>query len=222
MSDKGKHRLVTPGGIVTARRVAVATGGYTSAGLHQDTANRTMPVLSNSVVTRVLTSDEIAACGLKTNLVMTDTRILRFYYRWLPDNRLQIGTRSAITGRDANNRKHYQLLVQGLYRKFPAITGIEIAYSWWGWVDVSHDMMPRVVESHKGSGLFYSLGYGGNGVAFSVQGGKRMADQMAGKSTGVQDLPIYGSALPKHPLTPFRRLGQSCLFRYYHMLDLLS
>lgn len=217
----GKHKLITPGGVVTADRVAVATGGYTSAGLHEDIAYRYMPILSNSVVTRVLTADEIAAAGLKTKLVITDTRNLRFYYRLLPDNRLQMGTRSAITGKDAANNKHYNLLVQGLYRKFPVLAGVEIAYSWWGWVDVSHDMMPRIVESHKGSGLFYSCGYGGNGVAFSIHGGKRMADQIAGKTTNYENLPIYNSALPRHPLTPFRRLGQRLFYRYYALKDML-
>ena len=36
--------------------------------------------------------------------------------------------------------------MQGLHRKFPALEGIRVDYSWWGWVDVSHDMMPRIVQ----------------------------------------------------------------------------
>ncbi len=62
-----------------------------------------MPVLSNSVVTRPLTPDEIEACGPKTGIPLTDTRTLRHYYRFLPDGRMQIGSRSAITGADAPN-----------------------------------------------------------------------------------------------------------------------
>ena len=59
---------------------------------------------------------------------------------------MQIGSRSAITGRDAENPKHLALLQKGLYRKFPALEGIDLDYSWWGWVDVSHDMMPRIFQ----------------------------------------------------------------------------
>ena len=39
---------------------------------------------------------EIDACNFRTTQVLTDTRTLRFYYRFLPDRRLQIGSRSAI------------------------------------------------------------------------------------------------------------------------------
>ena len=59
---------------------------------------------------------------------------------------MQIGSRSSITGADAENPRHLQLLGNGLHRKFPTLKGIEIDYSWWGWVDVSHDMMPRVFQ----------------------------------------------------------------------------
>ena len=60
-----------------------------------------MPIMSNSVVTRVLTPTELDAIGIRTGAPLTDTRTLRHYYRLLPDNRLQIGSRAAITGKDA-------------------------------------------------------------------------------------------------------------------------
>ena len=52
-------------------------------------------------MTRPLAPAEIEANGLRTFQIITDTRVLRHYYRVLPDSRLQIGTRSAITGSDA-------------------------------------------------------------------------------------------------------------------------
>ena len=97
----GVYYLETPGGTVRARAVGFATGGYTSNGLHPSLDARIMPVLSNSLVTRPLTAQEVAATAFKTTQVITDTRTLRFYYRRLPDNRVQIGSRSAITGADA-------------------------------------------------------------------------------------------------------------------------
>ena len=103
-----------------------------------------MPILSNSVVTRPLTAAEREICGLKTHQVLTDTRMLRFYYRFLPDNRMQIGSRSAITGGGRGQPFAFEGSARRLDRKLPALAGIEIDYSWWGWVDVSHDMMPRI------------------------------------------------------------------------------
>jgi glycine/D-amino acid oxidase-like deaminating enzyme len=215
----GVHHLSTPGGTVRARAVGMATAGYTGPGLHDLTRHRLMPILSNSIVTRPLTEAERAACGFRTNMVLTDTRTLRHYYRLLPDGRVQIGSRSAVTGADAENPKHLQVLLQGLYRKFPALEGIGIDYSWWGWVDVSHDMMPRIFQPDPAQTICYAMGYGGNGVMYSAQAGRRMAQLIAGKG-GELDLPIFRSALPHYgALTPFRRIGQRLMYRWYHLRD---
>jgi glycine/D-amino acid oxidase-like deaminating enzyme len=215
----GVHHLSTPGGTVRARAVGLATAGYTAPGLNDLTRHRLMPILSNSIVTRPLTDAERAACGFKTHMVLTDTRTLRHYYRLLPDGRVQIGSRSAVTGADAENPKHLELLLQGLYRKFPALEGIGLDYSWWGWVDVSHDMMPRIFQPDPARTIYYAMGYGGNGVMYSAQAGRRMAQLIAGKG-GELDLPIFTSVLPHYGvLTPFRRLGQRMMYRWYHLRD---
>ena len=210
-------RVMTPSGSLRAGAVSLATGAYVGPSLHPSLKRRIMPIMSNSLVTRPLTAAEIAAAGFRTRQVITDTRTLRFYYRLLPDNRLQIGSRAAITGADAENPKHLKLLTDGMARKFPALAGITIDYSWWGWVDVSHDMMPRIVQPDTGDRLFYGCGYGGNGVAYSAQAGRRMADLIAGKP--IKDLPIFNSELPAHPFAPFRRLGQRLLYQMYHHQD---
>ncbi|MDX3972400.1 MAG: FAD-binding oxidoreductase [Bradyrhizobium sp.] len=213
------YLLRTPGGTVRAAAVGIATGAYTSLGLTPELGGRCMPILSNSLVTRPLTQAEIDATGFRTRQVITDTRTLRFYYRLLPDNRLQIGSRSAITGADAAHDRHLQLLIGGLHRKFPPLEGIEIDYSWWGWVDVSHDMMPRIFRPDAKQKLVYALGYGGNGVSYSAQAGRRMAQMLAGRTFKSQDLPIFTSPLPTHPFAPFRRLGQRMLYHWYHLRD---
>ena len=120
---------------------------------------------------------------------------------------------------DAAHPRHLQLLIDGLHRKFPALTGIEIDYSWWGWVDVSHDMMPRIFRPDPARSLFYALGYGGNGVSYSAQAGRRMAEMIGGRAFKGRDLPIFTSPLPTHPFTPFRRIGQRILYRWYHTRD---
>jgi taurine dehydrogenase large subunit len=214
----GVHHLRTPGGMVRARAVGVATGAYTAPDLHPLLTGRIMPILSNSMVTRPLTQQEIAACNFRTTQVLTDTRTLRFYYRFLPDNRLQIGSRSAITGADAPNPRHYELLIEGMGRKFPALRGVAIDYSWWGWVDVSHDMMPRICQPDPKQSVFYALGYGGNGVSYSQQAGRRLAERIAGKGAK-QTLPIFTSPLPGHPFAPFRRIGQRMLYQLYFRRD---
>ncbi|WP_235610829.1 NAD(P)/FAD-dependent oxidoreductase [Bordetella sp. H567] len=215
----GVHQLRTPGGVVRARRVAVATGGYTPQGLHPALSGRIMPILSNSMVTRVLTPAEREAAGLRSTVFITDTRTLRFYYRLLPDGRMQIGSRSAVTGADARHPRHLRLLQEGLARKFPALRDVKIDYSWWGWVDVSHDMMPRIARPDPGQHIYYACGYGGNGVSFSAAAGRRMAQRIVGQAGAQWDLPIYDSPLPGHAFAPFRRIGQALLYKWYYLRD---
>ena len=106
-----------------------------------------------------------------------------------------------------------------MHRKFPALTDIDLDYSWWGWVDVSHDMMPRIYQPDPDRTVYYAMGYGGNGVMYSAMAGKRMAQLVAGKGQGL-DLPIFTSPLPSHGiLTPFRRLGQRMAYPYYYVKD---
>lgn len=215
----GRHRLRTPGGIVTARQVCVATGGYTSGELNPHTRHRLLPVLSNSIVTRQLTEEERAHCGITTGSPLTDTRILRHYYRMLPCGRLQIGSRSAITGRGAPQHKYLEMLKAGMARKFPALAGIDLDYSWWGWVDVSHDMMPRIFTPDPALKVHYAIGYGGNGVMYSARAGWHLARLAMGRAPEV-DLPIFQSPLPHYgPLTPFRRLGQRMSYVWYGLKD---
>lgn len=216
----GVHHLITPGGTVRAKAVAMATAGYTAPGLNVRTRNRLMPIMSNSIVTRPLDGAEKAACGFRTGSPLTDTRVLRHYYRYLPDGCVQIGSRSAITGVDAENPKHLALLRAGLARKFPALEGIDLDYSWWGWVDVSHDMMPRIFRPDPAQSVYYAMGYGGNGVMYSAQAGRRMAQMIAGQHDAAFDLPIFSSPLPSHGvLTPFRRLGQRAMYGWYWFDD---
>jgi glycine/D-amino acid oxidase-like deaminating enzyme len=226
----GVQHLRTPGGTVRAQRVAVCTGGYTGQQLTPLLKNRLMPILSNSVVTRPLTAAELQATNFRSPVFLTDTRTLRFYYRLLDGQRLQIGSRSAIAGADAQAPKHLKLLTDAIARKFPPLAGIDITHSWWGWVDVSHDMMPRITQPEPARKLWYALGYGGNGVSLSTWAGKRLAERMAGRDAGreVFQLPIYATPLEppnlfgvlRSPaLAPFRRLGQRLLYRRYARQD---
>ena len=215
----GVHYLTTPNGIVKSRQVAVAGAGYLNRTLHPKTKDRLFPILSNVIVTRALSKTELQTAGIKTKGALTDSRVLRNYYRLLPDNRLQMGSRSAISGKKSTEKKYERLLKNTIARKFPDLAGIDIEYSWWGWVDVSHDMMPRITKPNVDEEMYYAMGYGGNGVMYSAQAGRRMAQMIAGDDLQL-DLPIFTTQLEhKGILTPFRRLGQQFLYGWYWLND---
>jgi glycine/D-amino acid oxidase-like deaminating enzyme len=50
------------------------------------------------------------------------------------------------------------------------------------------DDLPHIYRN-EAQNTFYSMGYCGSGVSFSVQAGKRLAQMVAGES--VPELPLY-------------------------------
>lgn len=211
-----KHLLLTPGGTVSAQNVVIATNGYTPKNLHPLVTNRTLPVLSQIIVTEPLTEQQIAACNFLTSNVVMDTRALKYYYRKLPDNRILFGGRGAITGKSANDPYYAQRLLSVLKTSFPALTDMKYSYAWSGWICMALDDLPHIYQDDSQS-IFYSMGYCGSGVSFSVQAGKRLAEKIARKP--IPNLPLYNRPLPKFPFAPLRRVGQWGYFHYGKIKD---
>lgn len=207
-TEYGQHRLTTSRAQITAKKIVTAGNAYTPQHFHQAVDNRFLPILSNIIVTKPLTREQLEQAGLNTHQVTMDTRILKYYYRLLPDNRLLFGGRGAIYGKDASNPIYAQRLKYALNQCFPCLSNIPIDYNWTGWIAAALDDMPHVYEN---DGVSYCLGYCGSGVSFSAQAAYRTAQRVAGIQ--IPNLPLYNKPLPKFPLAKLRRLGQ---WGYYH------
>ncbi len=214
--DNQRQQLITPQGKITANKVVIATNGYTPKNFHSLVTNKTLPVLSQIIVTEPLSDEQIAQSNFLTSNVVMDTRALKYYYRKLPDNRILFGGRGAITGKSAEDPYYAQRLLAVLKTSFPALKSLNIAYAWSGWICMALDDLPHVYQNEQNN-VFYSMGYCGSGVSFSVQAGKRLADKVAEKS--VPDLPLYNKALPTFPFAPLRRVGQWGYFHYGKIKD---
>ncbi|ARD45328.1 FAD-binding oxidoreductase [Colwellia sp. PAMC 21821] len=215
-NEKTLQVLHTPNGIVKAKKVVIATNGYTPNGFHGLVKNRTLPVLSQIIVTQPLSPQQLEACNFLTSNVIMDTRALKYYYRKLPDNRILFGGRGAITGKGAEAPYFSERLLKVLKTNFPALENINYDYTWSGWLSMALDDLPHIYQNEQ-QNVFYSMGYCGAGVSFSVQAGKRLAQKVAGLDT--PNLPLYQKALPKFPFAPFRRVGQWGFFQYGKVKD---
>lgn len=216
-SDAKGHLLVTPGGVVRARKVVVATNGYTSPDLHPQLAGRVLPVHSQIIVTAPLSAEQVRN-SLPSTDCMFDTRNLLFYYRRLPDNRLLFGGRSAVTGREAENPVHRQFLLDSLRRKFPVLGQVPVDYGWGGWVAVSQNSLPYIYQVPGLDQVFSAGGYAGSGVSFSLHAGQRLADMVMG--TGLPSAASFLHQVPQRfPFQPFLRLGQRLAYSWYRFQD---
>lgn len=214
--NKNNHQLITPQGVVKAKKVVIATNGYTPKNFNALVSDRTLPVLSQIIVTEPLSDEQIAACNFLTSNVVMDTRALKYYYRKLPDNRLLFGGRGAITGKGAEDPYYANRLLSVLKTSFPPLRTLNIAYAWSGWICMALDDLPHIYQNET-KDVFYSMGYCGAGVSFSAQAGKRLAEKVAEKP--VPNLPLFDRPLPKFPLAPLRRVGQWGYFHYGKIKD---
>ena len=92
----GAFRLTTPEAQITARRLIVATNGYSSDDLPGWMRARYLPTQSNVIVTRPLTEAELAAQGWTTRQMCYDDRFFLHYFRLMPDNRMLFGMRGGL------------------------------------------------------------------------------------------------------------------------------
>lgn len=212
----GGYQLNTPEGTIKAKKIVLATNGYTPKSFHSIVNARTLPVLSQIIVTEPLTQQQLDSTNIKTTQVVMDTRALKYYYRKLPDNRILFGGRGAITGKGANDPYYTERLLAVLKSSFPSLQSLRIAYAWSGWICMSLDDIPHIYHNDE-QDVFYAMGYCGAGVSFSAQAGKRLAERVAGKE--LPAIPLYQTQLPKFPFAPLRRLGQWSYFQYGKFAD---
>jgi len=215
--DGGRHLLRTPGGTVRARAVVVATNGYTNDALHPQLSGRLLPGLSNIVVTRPLTEAERVSVNWRTHLKMWDSRILLFYYRLLPDNRIMFGSRGGIEDTPASNAERRRWIKQRIADMFPPLAHVEDEYFWYGWVSVAYDKNPHFGTLPGDPTVHYALAYIGAGVALASHAGKLLARRIA---TGSAE---YGKLLdvplPRFPFPPLRRTWQRIAYAWYAWQD---
>lgn len=217
IEEGGVHRLVTPTGTIRARRVIVATNGYTSSRLHPRLAARVLPVHSQIIVTAPMSEAQVAA-SLPSDKCMFDTRELLFYYRRLPDNRMLFGGRSAISGADASAPRHRQYLYDAMVRKFPAIAGIGVEHWWGGWVAVTRNSLPFCYKVPGAGDVFTAGGYAGSGVSCSIYMGTKLAMMAAGRP--YETAASFLTRQPgRYPFASFLRLGQWMAYRWLHAKD---
>lgn len=210
------HIVRTNSGSVTADKLVVATNGYTTSGLNSPLKNKILPVLTNVVVTRPLTQQELINSNFKTHQVMMDTRELKYYYRLLADNRLLFGGRGAISGKDANKSVYQQRLLDEIKTTFPALENVNIDYNWIGWIAVAMDQMPHIHQTSNN--IYYATGYCGSGVSFAAYAGKQLAEIMVTDKNSS----VLNSPLPTFPFAKFRRIGQAAFYQYGRLKDSIS
>jgi glycine/D-amino acid oxidase-like deaminating enzyme len=170
--------VTTSRGNVRADHVIVATNGYTD-GVDRWLRRRLVPVRSRIVATVPLSNNLIAELMPK-RVMCAETRKLHYYYRPSPD-----GTRILFGGRDGTIAGEPTWPTDSLRRAladiFPVLDGVDITHSWYGYVAMNRDMVPRIFSRQ---GMHYAVGYCGSGVVWARWAGQKAAWQVLGDERG--------------------------------------
>ncbi len=215
VSDTKGHRLTTPSGTITARKILLATGAYTTPNFHWF-RRRIIPVGSFLVATRALTEEEVSETLPGDRTCVTSMNVGN-YFRLSPDRRLIFGGRARFSARSdqRSDAKSGKVLRAAITNIFPHLAGIEIDYCWGGLVDMTKDRYPRAGQV---DGIYYAMGYSGHGAQIATHLGEIMADQMTGETRENPWTTLPWHAVPGHFGKPW---FLPLVGAYYNILDKL-
>jgi glycine/D-amino acid oxidase-like deaminating enzyme len=215
----GWHRLTTASGTLRARRVVIATNGFTRGDVEPALERNLLPVMSNIVVTRPLTDAELAAQNWRTERPCANTRRLLFYYRMLPGNRFLFGARGDLTGRPEDGVKMRRWMERRLGEVFPGWRHVDITHNWRGFVCMAARLTPSIGRMDDDESVFFALAYHGDGVSAAPWSGRLLAQLIGGKAD-LADIPAPMRGEPRAiPFPALRRWYLRGALGYYRLQD---
>ena len=108
------------------------------------------------------------------------------YLRLSPNNRLIIGGEDILFKgdfiKDKDAVKKYQMLKQYAIEMFSQLEYVNIDYKFCGVFSTTKNNLSVIGEDERIKNLFYNLGYGANGIVYSIYGAKNLVNLILGKS----------------------------------------
>jgi glycine/D-amino acid oxidase-like deaminating enzyme len=212
--ERDAHEVVTSLGTLRARQVLIATNGYTGAFApwHR---RRVLPIGSYIVATEPL-DPAVVSRLIPQGRNLGDTRRVVVYIRPSPDGRrILFGGRAAAGETDL--RRCVPRLRAMLAEVFPELARTRITHAWMGFVGFTFDTMPHVGER---DGVYYAMGYCGQGVPSGPYYGRRIGLRMAGRPGG--DTALWNLSFPARPYYTGRPWFLPIAVQSYRWLDRLG
>ena len=212
-------RLTTPQGSLRARKIIVATNGYSSDSLPNGLHGRFLPLFSNILVTRPLTQIEQDDQAWTALNACYDTRHLLHYWRLMPDGRMLFGLRGG-TGYSTLDRAKSKARARADFERFfPAWRHVETPYFWSGLVCLTRDRLMKVGPLTGADNAYTVIGCQGSGVTMCSLSGRKIADLAVG-AIEQKSLPaVLNGPIQKFPFPDLRRAYLKAAYGYYSWLD---
>lgn len=186
LSSEKRKVINTPEGSVTADKVVL--GVNSSMGELFKEFNKYYLLVSSDMLITKPQPERLQSIGLDHGMAIADSRIFVHYYRTTMDGRLMLGKggnmipfANKLTADFEKSSKYSNTLQQSFSRLFPELEA-NIEATWTGASDRSATGIPFFGELKQHSGVYYGLGYSGNGVVQSFLGGEILSSMVLNQS----------------------------------------
>lgn len=175
--------------MIRAAKVVFATGYESQQYLQQTVAklHSTFALVSEPTV---------VAKTIKSQYLLWETARPYFYLRTTTDNRFILGGEDEPfrnpEKRDRLIEKKSRRLLKLFKEFYPAFPEPEIAYAWAGTFGETKDGLPYIGESPEMANAYFTLGYGGNGITYSMIAAEIIRDLYLGRSNADAQIFRFG------------------------------
>ena len=215
---KGKFKIISNGSIVKANKIVMATNGFYRDDIFPKLNNMILPVISNIIITRPLTTEEIKSHNFITNNPVLNIRNLLFYYRLLKDNRFLFGARGDLIGSEKSSLEKSKNMEQQMKKVFPKWNNVNIDFHWRGLVAVTNKFSPSIGKIEDDE-IYYSFGYQANGVNTAPWSGNELAKLIVSNSKDLNISKLYKGLPSKFPFPKLRLFYLRLALAYYKYMD---
>jgi glycine/D-amino acid oxidase-like deaminating enzyme len=174
-NDSNNFRLISSKGDIIAKKIIIATNGYTNR-LVPKLKPLIFPVGSYIVVTEPLTKELQNIISPKKRMYYDSKNFLN-YFRLTPDGRMLWGGRNDLST-DLDLNESASILMKQVCTIFPELNDVKFTHSWTGKLGVTFDLMPHIGQTN---GIHYALGYGGHGLSIATYLGTELGLLMTGQ-----------------------------------------
>ena len=216
--SNGKYKIVSNENIINANKIVMATNGFYKDDIFPKLNNRILPVISNIIITRPLTDNEIQSHNFITNNPVLNIRNLLFYYRLLKDKRFLFGARGDLIGSEKSSLNKSKQMEQQMKNVFPNWSNVNIDYHWRGLVAVTTKFSPSIGKLDDDE-IYYSFGYQANGVNTAPWSGNELAKLIVSNSKDLNISKLYKGLPSKFPFPKLRLFYLRLALAYYKYMD---
>ena len=207
------YEVVTDKGALKAKKVIVATNGYTDM-LVPELKPKVFPVGSYIIVSDVL-SEKLQKKLSPKGRMFYDSKWFINYFRLTPDGRMLWGGRNDLST-DLDLVESASILSRQVRTVFPDLEKTTFTHTWTGKLGITFDLMPHIGEVN---GIHYTFGYGGHGLSIATYLGTEIGLLLSGQKKR----------------SPFEEISHQTMFfyrkdpwflpfaaKYYQFLDWIS